>query len=321
MRIIYKKIEPIFFIVKTPLHMGCGSELGLVDQPIQREQHTSFPKIEASSIKGTLRHEFRSNTSIDPEDLEVIFGPEESGESSDRASSLSISDGRLLLFPVKSAKGVFAWITSPKVLSQFYEDLKLCIPEIILPTRITKGNRVPNKTNLFVKEGIILLEEYAFKDIEKDKDLTELTSWISLNLIPEGDEYEYIREKIKRDVVVLDDDDFRDFVNLSTEVITRTNIDPNTGTVKQGQLFTEEYLPVETILYSLVMANPMFFSKEENINYGAFEDFKDKGPEAQAQEIISYFKAECPSLLQMGGNATIGKGLVNINWIDQNRED
>ncbi|MBD3215193.1 MAG: type III-B CRISPR module RAMP protein Cmr4 [Candidatus Lokiarchaeota archaeon] len=324
MRKIYKRVEPIFFIVKTPLHMGCGSELGLVDQPIQREKHTSFPKIEASSIKGTLRHEFRGI--ISKYDLEVLFGPEKSDEASDRASSLSISDGRLLLFPVKSAKGVFAWITSPKVLSQFYSDLKLCIPDINLPEEslkslLLKHNKVPQNTNLFVKDGIILLEEYAFKNVAEDSNLGELTSWISRNLIPNGLEYDYIKEKITRDIILLSDDDFHDFVNLSTEVITRTNIDPETGTVKSGALFTEEYLPVETIMYSLVMASPLFGTNEQNINYDSFEEVKNENGDIQAQKIISHFNVNCPKILQMGGNATTGKGLINIHLLTENEED
>jgi CRISPR-associated protein Cmr4 len=322
-KIIYKKIEPIFFIVKTPLHMECGSELGLVDQPIQREKHTSFPKIEASSIKGTLRHEFREI--ISNYDLEVLFGPEESGESSDRASSLSISDGRILLFPVKSAKGVFAWITCPKVLARFYSELKLCKPEINLPEGsikviLSKHNKVPETTNLFIKNGIILLEEYAFKNIKEDSDLTEIASWISKNLIPKNYEYDYIKEKLKKDIILLSDDDFRDFVNLSTEVITRTNIDPDTGTVKSGQLFTEEYLPVETIMYSLVMASPLFGSNEKNMEYDSFEDVKKKRGDIQAKKVISYFNEYCPDLLQMGGNATTGKGLVGIHFLNEMKE-
>lgn len=297
--------------------MGCGFELGLVDQPIQREKYTSFPKVEASSIKGTLRHEFRQNPKVKKQDIEVIFGPEESATSSDRASSISVSDGRLLLFPIKSSKGVFAWITCPKVLAKFFDALEMCNPSINIPQKVTSSMIVPEETNLFVKDGIVLLEEYAFKGIQTNKDLTELTSWISSNLIPKNPEYEYIREKIKRDVLVLEDDDFRDFVNLSTEVITRTKINPDTGTVEQGALFNEEYLPVESVLYSLVMTNPMFFSNEKSVDYGTFDQYKNNDAETQAQKILSYFKAECPTLFQMGGNATTGKGLVTINWIHQ----
>ena len=45
----------VFYRNETPLHMGTGTELGVVDLPVQREKHTGFPKGEASSIKGTFR--------------------------------------------------------------------------------------------------------------------------------------------------------------------------------------------------------------------------------------------------------------------------
>jgi len=36
----------------SPLHVGAGSSVGLVDLPVQRESQTNFPKIDASSLKG-----------------------------------------------------------------------------------------------------------------------------------------------------------------------------------------------------------------------------------------------------------------------------
>ena len=55
---MYKSTNPLFLICETPLHAGSGDDLGIVDLPIQRERHTSFPKIEASSLKGALREAF-----------------------------------------------------------------------------------------------------------------------------------------------------------------------------------------------------------------------------------------------------------------------
>ncbi|MEW5822118.1 MAG: RAMP superfamily CRISPR-associated protein, partial [Cyanobacteriota bacterium] len=55
---MYKQAKPFFMIVQTPLHAGSGQDLGIVDQPIQRERHTSFPKIEGSSLKGAIREVF-----------------------------------------------------------------------------------------------------------------------------------------------------------------------------------------------------------------------------------------------------------------------
>ena len=55
---MFKCKHPLFLQCQTPLHAGSGSEIGLVDLPIQRERHTTFPKIEASSLKGALREAF-----------------------------------------------------------------------------------------------------------------------------------------------------------------------------------------------------------------------------------------------------------------------
>ncbi|NMC60647.1 MAG: type III-B CRISPR module RAMP protein Cmr4, partial [Candidatus Methanofastidiosa archaeon] len=130
---MYKIARPFFMIVETPLHAGSGTELGIVDLPIQRERHTEFPKIEASGLKGCIREEFEKSTGEIPVDdakkaISLAFGPEE-GDA--HAGALGFTDARLLLFPVKSMKGVFAWVTCPKVLEKFRRDLELA--EINIP--------------------------------------------------------------------------------------------------------------------------------------------------------------------------------------------
>jgi CRISPR-associated protein Cmr4 len=47
---MYKIARPFFMVVETPLHAGSGMGVGIVDMPIQRERHTSFPKLEASGL-------------------------------------------------------------------------------------------------------------------------------------------------------------------------------------------------------------------------------------------------------------------------------
>ena len=44
----------VFYRNETPLHMGTGTELGVVDLPIQREKHTGFPKGRHRVSKGIL---------------------------------------------------------------------------------------------------------------------------------------------------------------------------------------------------------------------------------------------------------------------------
>jgi CRISPR-associated protein Cmr4 len=303
---MFKEVKPFFMIVETPLHAGSGSEVGIVDLPIQRERHTDFPKVEASGIKGCIREAFHSrmkrmpNKNEEEKALELTFGPE---EKPDYAGALGFTDARLLLFPVKSMKGVFAWITCHKVLKRFIMDLELADIE---GNDVPDENTTPTNSNLYIKNSIIL-EEYTFSDIKENEACTKFAEWLSKKIFPEDQKYQYWRDKIKTDLVVLSDDDFRDFVTLSTEVITRTRISSETGTVETGALFREEYLPAESVLYSLALTTPLFVPKEEK---GRFQETDDKTEE---ELVMEYFTSGLPSVIQIGGNKTTGKGLVRTN--------
>ena len=95
---------------RTPLHVGCGSSVGAVDQPVVRERHTGYPVIPGSTIKGVLADLWLDwsdpkNPKRDTEGVDLLGA--ESGAAS--AGTLLIGEGKLLAFPVRSAKGCFAW--------------------------------------------------------------------------------------------------------------------------------------------------------------------------------------------------------------------
>ena len=58
------------------------------------------------------------------------------GEAGKHAGALSLTDARILAFPVRSLKGVFAWVTCPAVLGRLNRDLKLgdSANELALPS-------------------------------------------------------------------------------------------------------------------------------------------------------------------------------------------
>lgn len=299
---MYKLARPFSMVCETPLHAGSGSDLGIIDLPIQRERHTGFPKVEASGIKGCIRDSFErlKEKRLDDSDFEtkvdLVFGPENGNE---HAAAIGFTDARTLLFPVKSMKGVFAWITCPKALERFRNDLKLC--NIELDFELPPEGSTTNGCSLFVKDNKIILEEYTF-EISENEDCNKFALWIVQNMMPSAEEYRYCRDKMLKDIVVLPDDDFRDFVNLSTEVITRTKIDNEKGTVARGKLFTEEYLPTETVLYSLALTSPIFSEQQE---------YKALFPQEEAS-VMEFFVTNLPEVIQLGGNATIGKGILRV---------
>lgn len=352
---MYQKVRPLFLYTETPLHAGSGSDLGIVDLPIQRERHTSFPKIESSSLKGALREDFESNNNniqvgaesfavnkdVDTKSkkakggspLALAFGPEGDDSASAHAGALGFTDARLLLFPVKSMKGVFAWITCPAVLRRFERDMRL-----VNDIQDFKIEGIPNNTDLANSNGnfvywfegcsvqvpgadAAILEEYTFSLSTGDKDKVkvktsredagETLGKYLKGALGFGDAY--INEKLERDILIISDDDFRDFVEMSTEVITRTKIDNETGTVQKGGLFTEEYLPSDSLMYSMVMSAPIF-QKEDKRN-----DYLLKTED----DVMSYFEQGLnDKVMQLGANATLGKGLLRTKLLTgQNAEN
>lgn len=105
---------------------------------------------------------------------------------------------------------------------------------------------------------------------------------------------------------ILSYEDFMDFVTMYTEIITRNRIVQETGTTDDSALFTEEYLPAESILYTLVLAS---------------DRMTDKDKKYTAEENMKNFKNNFPDLVQIGGNATVGKGLVRVKLLDISTED
>lgn len=319
---MFKSAKPMFLIVETPLHAGSGSDLGIVDLPIQREKHTDYPKIEASGIKGGIREVFSTQphlkklerswniTSVEDkkyqEAINLAFGPEQ-GDL--HAGALGFTDARLLLFPVKSVSGVFGWITCPAVLERFKHDLAICQPRIPLDGSLPEENQIPPYCDLIVKDRKIVLEEYTF-EVEETDDCKRFADWIAENGLPSDDVYNYWREKLRRSLVVLSDNDFRDFVTLSTEVIARIKIDQKSGTVQEGALWYEEYLPSDSILYSLALTSPIF--QENDTGKGIFQltDQEKTEERDESEKVMEFFEDGLPAVIQLGGNATIGKGIV-----------
>jgi len=313
---MFKKAKPFFIYTETPTHVGSGSELGYVDLPIQREKHSNFPKIESSGLKGALRSVFERDESL-KENVKYIFGPDE-GDL--HAGAIGFLDARILLFPVKSAKGIFGWITCPYVLGRFKEDISLCneswIKELDGIDMIGPNSIVEDSNLILNKEDkAVILEEYSFK-VKSNAKLQQFSDWLADVVFPknqngQNDLYRVFREKMKKDIMVISDDDFRDFTEMSTEVITRTRIDPDKGTVQNGALFNEEYVPENTVFYSLALASILFIDEAEK------EKIKKEKSKADEDFVLDYFFGGIKKheIVQIGGNATIGKGIVRIGAI------
>jgi len=302
---MFKEKKVMFIYTESSLHCGSGTSLGVVDLSIQREKYTDYPVCQASGIKGVVREWFEVKYKDDNESKQKIkytFGPDFSDkkeESDAFAGAATFTDGRLLLFPIRSLNGVFAYTTSHFALSRLKRDLEMVEVKTKWAIPAESKDKIIGVSDSKIKVGNnkVVLEEYTF-DFQEDDNVKAIAEWIADNAIPKGTEYDFWREKVKTDLLILPENTFRDFVKLSTEVQARIRINNETKTVDKHALFYEEALPCDTLLYSVMMAH--------DAANATFE----------ANQIMKFLNEIDGIRLQFGGDATIGRGIVNVRFLN-----
>jgi len=272
------------FYAVSPIHAGSGMSTGAVDLPIQREKHTNWPHIQASAVKGAIRAHFR-NFSTDNQLINLIFGSDSNndkgkeGFDKDLPASISISDAKLLAFPVRSNVAPFVWVTSPAILKRLERDLLFLGKEInfSLPT-LTENQSI--KLNNFGDDKIIL-EDFVVN--------TSSTLEIDYfrNNYPEIDK-----------LLLVSDEVFDYLVTNATEVQTQITIDHEKGTAQAGALRYQELLPSDSLLYSVI-----YFSKTNKVDN-----------ELKAETIKTHLENSLKDFIQIGGDETLGRGICKVNW-------
>ncbi|MBI2190384.1 MAG: type III-B CRISPR module RAMP protein Cmr4 [Planctomycetes bacterium] len=291
----------LFIHALTGLHPGSGTALGTVDLPVQRERHTQWPTIPGSSLKGILRDACRRKTAKKAkeadadEEVSAVFGPPTT-DADAHAGALSLTDARILAFPVRSLRGVFAWVTCPDVLERLQRDLTLAGTngwESKIPALDKEQAACDAGSPLLVDGNKLVLEEFEFTRIQAD--VTPIAEWVSTAVTDSA-----TAARIKTHLVILYNDDFTHFVRHATEVVARIGLDYERKTVKTGALFYAEFLPPETLFYSVVLADD---SRRKR---------KDGDKEIKASDVLRYVRERMNPVLQIGGDETIGKGLCAV---------
>ncbi|RME47800.1 MAG: type III-B CRISPR module RAMP protein Cmr4, partial [Deltaproteobacteria bacterium] len=259
---MFKESAVLFLLTETPLHAGSGASVVGADLPIQRERHTNFPMIQASGVKGVFRDlatTMYGKKYDKKKELEVVFGPE-TNDADKHGGALAFTDARILLFPVRSLAGVFAWVTCPTVIERLKRDLEEVRSDGELqgiPVESPSLSQAFVTSDCEVNDGErVILEDFVF-DKKPNHGVERLAKWLSKRILPTpsggNDSYAFWRKKIETSLVLVHDDVFRDFAEFSTEVINRIRIGEN-GVVETGALWSEEHLPSETFLYSLLLS-------------------------------------------------------------------
>ncbi len=312
------------FYAISPVHAGSGDSVATVDLPIQRERHTNYPCIYASAVKGAMRAHFREFApakSIESYGgkqfkqaeklINFIFGSDkdndewngtlkhEGGNDEKSVESLpgaiSVSDAKLLAFPMRSNIAPFVWVTCPIILERLRKDLEFSFSG-------AGGNFVPFEiTGDDAK--IIISNENKFKDVKK-----VIIEDAVVNVIDKGPAIgNFLNKNFSEldNLLLISDDMFGYCVSSCTEIQTNVKISSETGTADDGSLRYQEFLPSDSVLYSIVN-----FKSQGN------KDNVDLNPDIIARHVKDVIK----DFIQVGGDETLGKGICKIEWINNEND-
>ncbi|MBI5207097.1 MAG: type III-B CRISPR module RAMP protein Cmr4 [Candidatus Firestonebacteria bacterium] len=185
------------------------------------------------------------------------------------------TDAKILLFPVRSSEGVFKWITCPFVIERLKRDLKF----------INKTENASINVDAFNGKAFkpysdkIILEDFSIT-VTEDSQILEFLNRFSL---PHFD-----KEILKNRLIVVSDDVFKTLVTTATQIIARNELKDDTK--KSANLWYEEVVPADALFYTIMTPA---YKENPAIN-----------------DLINGIKNQ---ILQLGGNETIGYGLVKMS--------
>lgn len=307
---MFEKTRLLFLYAVSPVHMGAGQAIGVIDNPIQRERHTDHPMLAGSGLKGALRHHLERVW--DKNTVLSLFGPESS--ASDYAGCVSFGDAQLVAFPVRSLKRGFVYAVSPVSLARLKRLAALagCEADWSPPEAGAEQALVADAGLL--NQGRLVLEAFDFTAPESPE-LNAIAQWLADNALPQGPAHEHFRKKIASDLVLLPEDAFSHFVRNATVVEAHVRINDETGTADEGGLFYTENLPPESLLVSPVLASLERTSKKVRTG--------DPMTAERVMQTVTTGNGQPGldgALIQVGGDATTGRGQVVLRFAPEKQE-
>ena len=278
-----KNVMSVF--TRSPMHIGAGSSVGIVDLPIIRERHTGYPVIPGSSLKGVLADLWKEDMEKNDKGkwfrkidstAEKLFGVDNDPKKA-ATGNLLVGESRIVAFPVRSAKAGFAWVTCPLALGRYFRDanVKTAIP-------LLKEMECAAPAALCFDQQSIILEEYLISV------KTDVPEAIVAEMKKLSDDSLW-QEELQNHLVILSDEMFKYFVESTCEIAQHVKINDDTGTADGGALFNQENVPAETMFYTAI----------HELKDGCIDALKAKMQENN-------------NLLQIGADATTGLGWCSV---------
>jgi CRISPR-associated protein Cmr4 len=268
------KTTMLGFLAESAIHCGAGRSAGIIDLPIAREAATDYPFIAGSGLKGALRDRAgtrgqrpgRSDAEIEVE-IGSIFGKQ------DQAGKLLVADARLLLLPVRCLSGAYRWVTSPLLLERLKRDLARSgiATKLEVPAMGPGSVRAAGAGKLYLEEREFSISGSCPGDV--------------IDAIKPFVLHDGTKQRLAPQIALVSDDELTWFCRYAVPLQARNVLD---DAKRSTNLWYEESLPPDTLLYTLVMA------RDENARR-ALNTMFDGDP-----------------YLQIGGNETVGHGWVAV---------
>ena len=284
----------------SPLHSGTGHSADVIDLPVAREKATNWPYLPGSSLKGVLR-DAAVRAGAEERTLKAAFGTVDAANGSGNAGGLWFADGRLLAFPVRSLAGSFAWITCPLALRRWQRDhTSAGLAEPAVPAASTAPVPAPGATDGRTRpvirlgqgaDDLVLGNAVYLEDLDfgfgHSAEVAALATAIAKAVFDDQAWRDFFAARFG----IVSDDLFGFLTETATEVIARVRLDETTKTVAQGGLWYEEAVPAEAIFACPVITAPVANDDHET-------------------ELLDTAGSGLGSVLQIGGHASIGRGIV-----------
>lgn len=291
---MFERNAAVFLYATSPVHLGTGQAIGVIDNPIQRERHTGHPCFAGSGIKGALRHSYQK-LGGNENDITLLLGPD-AGSDKLHAGAISIGDAQTVTLPVRSLKGGYAHITCPQALARAARLMTLLGIACDWQLPQVEPGQCRLVHDQLTRDGKLHLEAFEYHASQSDS-LPAIASDLADKALPQDSAYDYFRNKLKNDLVVLSDTDFAHFAEHAMLIEPHVRINADTGTADDGGLFHTENLPPESLLIAPLMASQTRSGKDQE--------------HLEADQVMSRIHTVLhEQLLQIGGDATTGRGLV-----------
>lgn len=274
----------LYLYAESPVHAGAADSIDVLDLPIQREAATEYPVIWGQSLKGALREAARGQW--DDALVKQIFGRDVDSAEDERggAGQLAVGDAQLVAMPVPTLQRTFAWVTSDIALARLrrkYSQIGRDTPSVpqLSPERAVSADEA------WIDKTGTVLGPLAVQ-VSRNSLVSDWADRIAIDVFGEHDTI--FPAKLRTDLLVVGSTVAKTLFRECTEQTVRVQLDSDKQ-VENGPFYSE-YLPSETVLAaSLVLRD---------------RSGNEDGVHARLHKLLN------ETVLQIGGDESIGKGLV-----------